>query len=104
MKSKIEERKGTKYLYFQPEGMDVMSIPVITSGSRSESKCWSWNGDLEKPTVKPSVLHAYSKSYEVGEYKEIKIHFWLNDGVCKCLGDCTDGNAGKELQLLPIEG
>jgi hypothetical protein len=103
MKVKIEERNGTKYLYFQPEGMKVMSVPVITSGSRDKTNAWTWNGDLEKPTIKPSVLHTYSKSYDVGEYKEIKIHFWLNDGVCKCLSDCTDGNANKTLELIPVK-
>lgn len=100
MNAKIIEREGQMYLYFQPEGMHVLNLPVITKGSRDKHNAWTWNGSLEKPTVRPSVLHTYSKSYKPGEYKEIKIHFWLNDGVCKCLNDCTDGNAGKLLDLV----
>lgn len=100
MKAKLETRSGVDYLAFQPKGMETPTVlPVITKGSREKNNAWTWNGCLEKPTIRPSVRSVYTD--ETG--KELVIHYWLNDGVCKCLSDCTDGNAGKDLELEDIE-
>lgn len=99
MKAKIENRNGVDYLSFTPEGMRFPTqIPVITKGSRDEANAWTWNGSLEKPTVRPSVRTQYANEH--GE--NVVIHYWLNDGVCQCLSDCTDGNAGKNITLIEV--
>ncbi len=95
MISELINRDGQDYLKFFPHGYNhPLTLPVITKGSRDkhEGAVWSWNGDLEKPTLKPSIKTTH------GITKEIT-HYWLNDGICKYLGDCTDGNANKELPL-----
>lgn len=74
-------------------------MPVITSGSRDKANAWTWNSDLEKPTIRPSVRTNYTN--EKGE--DVIIHYWLNDGICQCLSDCTDGNSCKYLQLKDIK-
>jgi|SRR5690554_529977 len=96
MKANVVKRNdGKNYLIFTIEGFETpVQIPVITSGSRDKTGCWTWNGDLDKPTVRPSI----AMEYHNGE-KMVKYHCWLNDGICKSLGDCTDGNAGKDLPL-----
>ena len=100
MKADLEEINGIKYLSFTPEGMLwATRLPVITKGSREENNAWTWNGSLDKPTVRPSVKTQYVNK----EGKNVMIHYWLNEGVCKCLGDCTDGNKGKELNLLEVK-
>lgn len=99
MKSKIENRNGVDYLSFTPQGMKLPTIiPVIKKGSRDEANAWSWNGSLEFPTVRPSVRTQYTN--EKGE--NVVIHYWLNDGVCQCLSDCTDGNANTNLPLVDV--
>jgi len=99
MKAKVKNHNGVDYLEFKvPEGIGLMLLPVITKGKREGSAVWTWNGDLEKPTLRPSVRTKYTN--EKGEY--VEIHYWLNDGVCQCLDDCTDGNAGKKLELIDI--
>lgn len=99
MKAKIENRNGVDYLSFTPEGIHFpTTIPVITKGNRDKANAWTWNGSLDKPTVRPSVKTQYTN--QKGE--KVMIHYWLNDGVCKCLGDCTDGNKGKDLPLLEV--
>ena len=99
IKAKIENRNGVDYLSFTPEGMRFPTqIPVITKGSRDEANAWTWNGSLETPTVRPSVRTQYAN--ENGEM--VMIHYWLNDGVCQCLSDCTDGNAGKNITLIEV--
>lgn len=101
MKAKLENRDGVNYLSFTPEGMKFpTTIPVITKGNRDKANAWTWNGSLDKPTVRPSVRTKYANSEGV----MTEIHYWLNDGICDCLGDCKDGNAGKKLPLLECEG
>ena len=100
MKAKLREVNGIKYLSFTPKGlMWATEIPVITKGSREENNAWTWNGSLDKPTVRPSVRTQYTN--QKGE--KVMIHYWLNDGICKCLGDCTDGNKGKDLTLKEVK-
>lgn len=99
MKAKLENRNGIDYLSFTPVGMSIhTTIPVITKGSRDDANAWSWNGSLETPTVRPSVKTQYTN--EKGE--NVIIHYWLNDGICQCLSDCTDGNANRNLILNDV--
>lgn len=100
MKAKIENRNGVDYLSFTPEAMGFPTqIPVITKGDRGLANAWTWNGSLKTPTVRPSVRTQYAN--EKGEI--VMIHYWLNDGVCQCLGDCTDGNAGRMINLAEVD-
>lgn len=90
---------GVDHLMFCPVGTNAcVMIPVITKGSRERANAWTWNGSLEKPMVRPSVRTEYAN--DKGE--TVMIHYWLNDGVCVCLSDCTDGNANKALELKEL--
>ncbi len=100
MKAKLENRNGIDYLTFKVnEEVGLTQLPVITKGSRDKANAWTWNGDLENPTLRPSVRTKYTN--EQGE--DTEIHYWLNDGICDCLSDCKDGNAGKKIELSNIE-
>ena len=99
MKTKLENINGTDYLTFKPnEEIGLMQIPVITKGTRKGTGAWTWNGDLEKPTLRPSLRTSYHNGKEMTE-----IHYWLNDGICDCLSDCKDSNSGKRIVLLELE-
>lgn len=99
MKTKLINFNGVDYLHFQLEGFDTPTVlPVITKGSRDKNFAWTWNGDLEKPTLRPSVKSMYFDD----NGNELMVHYWLNDGICKCLPDSTDGNANKNLELIEI--
>jgi hypothetical protein len=106
MKAFLKTINDIDYLYFKvpSENVGVSILPVITKGSRDDYKkndeklcVWSWNGDLEKPTLKPSIL--IQKSWKENS---IRVHLFLNEGICKFLDDCNDGNANKELELLDL--
>lgn len=98
MKSFIQNIEGVDYLSFRPNGLSLVTIPVTTKGSRDKQNSWSWNGDLENPTVRPSIRTEYWKEPN----KPLIVHYWLNDGICQCLSDCTDGNSGKNLGLEDV--
>ncbi|WNH10012.1 DUF6527 family protein [Thalassobellus suaedae] len=98
-KAKFENLDGVDYLLFNVnEEIGLMRLPVITKGTRHGTNAWTWNGSLDKPTLRPSIRTGYYNGKEMTE-----IHYWLNDGICQCLGDCKDGNAGKNIELLEMD-
>lgn len=71
-------------------------LPVIQKGSRDAqpSPVWSWNGDTEKPTLKPSVLTWTDTD---------RCHTWITDGKVIYLPDCSHEFAGQTLELLEVD-
>lgn len=57
---------------------------------------WSWDGNLEKPTVSPSLLVKYSWG---PEHEERVCHSFIVNGQWQFLGDCTHSLAGKTVDL-----
>lgn len=70
------------------KGGGLHSLPVNTSKA---SPSWQWNGDLEKPTITPSILTRIGDS--------MVCHSYLTDGVFKFLGDCTHSLANQEVEI-----
>ena len=70
-------------------------FPVILKGKRDGTGCWTWNGDTEKPTLRPSVLTTAS-------HTGFRCHCWVNDGVAKFLSDCSHDMANTEVSLLDV--
>ena len=75
------------------------SLPVITKGSRDNNiRCvWTWNGDLENPTLKPSI-----KTKHRTRDKTIIMHCWVTDGKTQFLSDSEIPNKGKTVELLSL--
>ena len=72
-------------------------IPIQLSGSRSETSNWSWNGDTERPTLKPSILTEVNYGGTV-----YRCHSFVNDGVVQFLQDCSHELAGQTVELLEV--
>lgn len=93
--SRLEHRNGRDYLRFQPRGYEFpILLPVITHGSRAAANAWTWNGSIDKPTLKPSVKTTHPDG--------TVSHTWLTDGMCQHLSDSTDGLVGQTLPLVPL--
>ena len=88
----VEE--ATHVMMEKPGPLPNLIIPVILKGSRAGTNCWSWNGDTEKPTLKPSVLQ------QCGEHR---CHTWITDGNAIFLRDCSHEFAGKTLPLNEVD-
>lgn len=73
-------------------------IPVIISGSRSGTPNWTWNGSVDHPTLKPSVL---TRGGDIDG--EVICHSWINDGKVQFLDDCSHELANKTLDLLEVD-
>jgi len=57
---------------------------------------WSFNGDIEKPTVSPSLLVFASKP-------ERRCHSFIKDGQIQFLSDCFHKLAGKTVDIPEYE-
>lgn len=77
-------------------------LPVMIGGTRRGTGNWTWNGDTERPTLKPSIS-TITTMRVYGEIKEVRCHTFVNDGKVQFLGDCTHELAGTTVDLLDIE-
>jgi len=58
---------------------------------------WEFNGDLERPTFKPSLLVN-------GSEPESRCHLFMRDGRIQFLGDCHHELAGQTVDCPDWEG
>lgn len=70
-----------------------LTLPIILKGQREGTGCWTWNGSIDAPTLRPSVLT---------EGRDFRCHSWINDGNAQFLDDCSHDMAGKTVPLLEV--
>lgn len=69
---------------------------IYTEGYPHPGPCWTFNGDLVKPTFSPSLL----VRWDFGEKREPKVcHSFIRGGNIEFLNDCTHSLAGKTVPL-----
>lgn len=59
---------------------------------------WTFNGNLDKPTISPSLLVRYSYA---GENRVC--HSFIADGMIEYLSDCTHELAGEKVEISDFE-
>ena len=98
----IEEATHVKLKFPGPSG--TLHLPVILKGTRDGTNCWSWNGDTEKPTLRPSVLTQGVDCREgFPNYGQKTVcHTWVNDGQAQFLDDCTHELRGQTVDMLEV--
>ena len=79
----------------------LRKLPVIVKGQRHGTSCWTWNGDVDKPTFHPSILTRIDYT-DIGR-EDFCCHSFVNDGLVQFLSDCSHEYAGKTMELLEIE-
>lgn len=72
-------------------------LPVNTT---LKSPSWDWDGNLEAPTLSPSIL-TRAKYYTGPDTpkREFVCHSFLRAGVFEFLGDCTHQYVGQHVQI-----
>jgi hypothetical protein len=103
--SPCEPSEATHVRLNMPGPLDMRLIPVMIGGTRSGTGNWTWNGSVDSPTLKPSILTRGGgrKYLESGEYVEHVCHSFVNDGKVQFLSDCTHEFAGQTLDLLEVD-
>lgn len=64
----------------------------IYHGCKTGPNGWQFNGDVVKPTFKPSLLVTGG---------DIRCHSFIEDGCMRFLNDCTHELAGQTVPLEP---
>lgn len=96
-----EPVEATHLQFNFPGPIPTRIIPVMIGGTRRGTGNWTWNGDTEKPTIRPSVL---TKTNFTSEGRaDVVCHSWINDGRVEFLSDCTHELAGQTVDLLDID-
>lgn len=72
-------------------------LPVILKGKREGSNNWTWNGDINFPTLKPSISTKQSLNGEL-----VVCHSFVNDGIVEFLSDSTHDKSNMKISLLDI--
>lgn len=93
----IEE--ATHLEMHRPGPFPTCILPVMIGGRREGTPNWTWNGSVEFPTVKPSILSRGGNE----NAREMICHSFINDGKIQFLSDCTHEFAGQTLDLLEVE-
>ena len=76
-----------------PGPVGLLTLPVIQRGTREGTGCWTWNGDTEKPTLRPSVLTTMM---------DVRCHTWVSDGQAQFLDDCSHDLRGQTVDMLDV--
>ena len=87
---KDDKHKGMYYFYCPGCGC---SHYLATSENDCSFPVWQWNGDVEKPTISPSVKVTCSVEPKV-------CHSFVRDGKIQYLSDCTHELAGKTVDMI----
>ena len=65
--------------------------------NKNETPCWEFNGDVDKPTVSPSILVRFPYGGE-----NHVCHSFIREGKIQFLGDCTHRLADKTVELQEL--
>ena len=95
-----EPDKATHLMFNTPGPFPTRIIPVMIGGTRKGTPCWTWNGSVDSPTIKPSVL---TRGGSGVDGKVHVCHSYINDGKIQFLDDCTHEFKGQTLDLLDVD-
>jgi hypothetical protein len=79
-----------------PGPVGLLTLPVILHGSRDDAGAWTWNGSVDAPTLRPSVLTTKPDGF--------RCHSWISDGTALILDDTTHELRGHTVPLLDVPG
>lgn len=105
-----------------PGPTQLLTLPVILKGTRDGTGCWSWNGDTEHPTFKPSILSTsghFVDGFDATkdscwckynqEHPDEKLHFHchrchsiVNDGKAEFQSDTSHELVNQTVELMDV--
>lgn len=90
-----EPSDATHLKFVVPGPVGQLCLPVMIGGTRAGTNNWTWNGSVDAPTLRPSVL-------TWNEREGLRCHSWINDGHAQFLDDTTHDLRGKTVPLREI--
>lgn len=99
MKIKCKESEGRTVLFDCPGCGCLHSVAYDKPNSVGAK--WTWNGSLDRPTFRPSVL--VRAEYTSPKRQTEVCHSYVTDGKIQFLSDCTHDLAGQTVDLTDWE-
>jgi len=104
-KAKLHAGGGETTMWFLCPGCD--DYHACRVGHVAGHPCWGFNGDLESPTLTPSVKVTYPANPDAdddfAEWRTERIcHSFVAAGRIQFLSDCTHALAGQTVDLPEI--
>jgi hypothetical protein len=102
---KIKKIENTNQFVFHCPGCN---------GHHAFNDTWEFNGDFEKPTLKPSVLVTWNELPKDATFENVpkgelhpdsipmRCHSFITDGMIQFLGDCSHDKRNQTLELLDM--
>ena len=91
--------KGGESVWFWCLGCATHHRFVIKLGEGESGPCWSFDGDLEKPTFSPSLRCNPNLTPEHKAAGGHRCHLFLRAGMVEYLADCTHEYAGVTMSV-----
>ena len=79
----IATTEPTKFVFF---------CPACREGHYFDTRIWTFNGDMDKPTVRASILTHINDSQK-------RCHSFITDGKIEFQGDCAHSLKGQTVDL-----
>lgn len=79
------------------EQLGMSGLHMLAVNSPQHPPSWDFNGNLDMPTLSPSIL----TRYRIGEVDHV-CHSFLQNGMFQFLGDCTHPLAGQHVPMPPL--
>lgn len=87
-------QEATHVLLNMPGPIPTVILPIHRKSDGSNGPGWSWDGDVDKPTLEPSLLSRCG---------DIVCHSFVRNGVVQFLSDCTHELRDQHVELLDVE-
>lgn len=91
---------GDVWLIFECPGCECWHGPRVGRPGPDGRPFWTWNGDLIRPTLSPSVLVTWTHG---PQHEPRRCHSFVVDGSIQFLRDSTHHLAGRTVPLPPFE-
>lgn len=94
---KVETVDGTQHVIYKCPGCKHLhTVPADR---------WNWNGDVDKPTLSPSVRHfiTFPEGTKRAGQQQTICHYFIRDGRIEFCGDCEHDLKGSAAELPEIE-
>lgn len=85
------------YMYYCP-GCNSHHAPYVRPHKSPNGASWEFNGDMDKPTFRPSILTRVNRS----DGKTMVCHSFVTDGNINYLPDCTHRLAGQSVEMPSV--
>jgi hypothetical protein len=94
--SKLKKQVVEYYIFYCPGCKHEHSYMIKTEGMG-----WSFNGDMDKPTFRPSLLNRQQiMNNQTQQLEDIsRCHLFITDGKIDYCSDCSHEFSGKTVEM-----